>query len=110
MKEVKWNDSAKSYIRSLDLELRREIGALIMSLQRGRVLGMPQSKPMKSIHKNAYELRVKDSSGAYRVIYVLALKDKVVIPHAFMKKTQRTPKKDIDLSIKRLKELLNETK
>jgi phage-related protein len=71
---------------------------------------MPQSKPFKTIHKNAYELRVKDKKGVYRVIYVLCIEGVILIPHAFTKKTQKTPKKEIDLSIIRLKELLNEIK
>lgn len=110
MKKIIWNESAKQFVRSLNVELKKEIGSLIMILQSGHNLGEPQSKPMKSIHKNAYELRVKDKSGQFRVIYVLALKDQIIISHAFAKKTQKTPKKEIDLSIKRLKEILDENK
>lgn len=65
---------------------------------------------MKSIHANAHELRIKDKKGIYRVIYVLNIGDQVLIPHAFTKKTQKTPKKEIELSIKRLQELIDETK
>jgi len=81
-----------------------------MILQSSRTLGEPQSKPMKSVHKNAYELRIKDKKGIYRVIYILNIGNQIYIPHAFTKKTQKTPKKEIDLSIKRLQELINETK
>ena len=88
MKEVIWNEGAKSFIRELDVESRREIGTLLMVIQSGNFLGEPQAKPMKSIHRNAYELRIKDRKGNYRVIYVLALKDTILIPHAFTKKTQ----------------------
>ena len=109
MKRVLWNTKAKEFVRSLDVDTKREIGALLMILQSGMPLGEPQSKPMKTIHRSAYELRVKDRKGAYRVIYVLIEGDRILIPHAFVKKTQKTPKKEIELSIKRLKELLNET-
>ncbi len=110
MKEIKWNQKAKDFIRSLDDDTKCEIGTWLRILQEGRTLGEPQSKPMRSIHKNAYELRIKDKKGAYRVIYVLSIGDKILIPHAFTKKTQKTPQKEIEVSIKRLKELLNETK
>lgn len=110
MKKVKWNEKAKAYVKSLDSEVKKEIGSLLLTLQRGRFLSEPQSKPFKQIHKNAYELRVKDSKGAYRVIYVLCLEGKVLIPHAFTKKAQKTPQKEINLSISRLKELLDENK
>ncbi len=81
-----------------------------MMLQQGQGLREPQSKPMKSIHTKAHELRVKDKKGAYRVIYVLSFQDQILIPHAFTKKTRKTPQIEIELSIKRLKELLNENK
>jgi len=101
---------ARNFVRGLDLETKREIGALLMLIQSGEMLGEPQSKPMKSIHKNAYELRIKDRKGNYRVIYILSLEDEILIPHAFTKKTQKTANKEVNLSIKRLQELLNETK
>lgn len=75
-------------------------------IQMGESLEMPQSKPMKSIHEKAHELRVKDKMGAHRIIYVLNLDDRILIPHAFTKKTRKTPQKEIELSIKRLKEIL----
>lgn len=109
MKEIKWNEKARDFVRSLDLETKKEIGALLMILQFGKTLGEPQSKPIKSIHKNAFELRIKDNVGIHRVIYILKVRDKILIPHAFTKKTQKTPKKEIELSISRLKELLDET-
>jgi phage-related protein len=81
-----------------------------MLIQSGHLLSEPQSKPMKNIHKNAHELRVKDKLGLYRIICVLNIGDRVFIPHAFTKKTQKTPSKEIELSIKRLQEFLNENK
>ncbi len=110
MKTIIWNLKAREFVRGLDVETKKEIGALLMLLQNGEILQQPQSKPMKMIHSGAYELRIKDARGIYRVIYVLAIKDKILIPHAFTKKTQKTSKKDIEVSIQRLQELLDEKK
>lgn len=110
MKKIEWNSKAREFVKALDTETKKEIGSLLLMLQNGEILQQPQSKPMKVIHSAAYELRIKDSKGAYRVIYVLAIQGKILIPHAFTKKTQKTPQKEIELSIKRLKELLNEEK
>ncbi len=110
MKEIKWNLNAREFVRSLDVETKREIGTLLMMIQSGTRLGEPQSKPMKIIHQNAHELRIKDRKGVYRVIYVLNIGAKIFIPHAFTKKTQKTPQKEIELSIKRLQEMINENK
>jgi len=110
LKKITWNTKARDFVRDLDDETKIEIGTLLMMLQMGESLGEPQSKPMKSIHAKAHELRVKDKKGTYRVIYVLSLGDQILIPHAFTKKTQKTPRKEIELSIKRLREMTNEIK
>lgn len=108
MKQIKWNIHAREFVRSLDNETKREIGTLLMLLQNGVKLREPQAKSIKVVHQGAYELRIKDRKGIYRVIYVLALGEKILIPHAFMKKTQKTPLREIEVSRKRLKELLDE--
>jgi len=53
-------------------------------------------------------LRVKDKNGENRIIYALILKDKILIPHAFRKKTSKTPQKEMNTALRRLKELINE--
>ena len=100
----------KKQVKSFATNLRKELGALLLILQRGGVLGMPQSRPMRTVHKSAFELRIKDKSGIYRVFYVLFDKDKILIPHTFIKKTQKTPMKEIQIAKKRLERLINENK
>ena len=63
---------------------------------------------MKTIHPKCFELRVKDAEGAYRIIYLLATQDRIFIPHVFQKKTQKTSRKDIEATKKRIKEMLRE--
>ncbi|MAV90977.1 MAG: hypothetical protein CL676_06115 [Bdellovibrionaceae bacterium] len=109
MTKVIWNKSAKNTVRAFSEDVRKEIGALLMILQQGRNLGMPQSKPMKQVHSSAFELRIKDGAGIYRVFYVLFDRGKILIPHAFTKKTQKTPPKEIDTAKKRLRRLIDET-
>lgn len=106
MKEIVWNDKAREFVKSLEPDTKREIGTLLLLLQRGHFLGMPQSKPMKNIHKNAHELRIKDRKGTYRVIYILNVGDKILIPHAFTKKTQKTSFSEIEITQRRLSEML----
>ncbi|MEW8200855.1 MAG: type II toxin-antitoxin system RelE/ParE family toxin [Candidatus Thiodiazotropha endolucinida] len=60
---------------------------------------------MASIGKGVKEIRVKGTTGAYRVIYIAKLEDAIHVLHAFQKKTQKTRKADIDLAKKRLKKL-----
>ncbi len=76
-------------------------------MQMGQRLGMPFTRVMKDISKGVEEIRIKDTSGTYRVFYFTRLQDTILIFHAFKKKTQKTPKKEIDLGRRRLKEMLN---
>jgi phage-related protein len=61
---------------------------------------------MNSIGKGVWEIRIKDESGQFRVIYIAKLKDTVYVLHCFQKKTQKTAQKDLELSNKRLRELI----
>jgi len=58
-------------------------------------------KPLPSVGPGAYEMRVRDRVGLYRVIYVAKFKHAVYVLHAFQKKTRKTPKADIELAARR---------
>ena len=74
------------------------------SVQRGQ---QPEDfKPMPAIGKGVEEIRIWDDSGTYRVIYTARLGNAVYVLHAFQKKTQAIPKRDIDLAKTRYAELL----
>lgn len=57
------------------------------------------------IGKGVHELRFRDRAGIYRVIYVLLGANEIWLLHAFIKKTDQTPKQNIELVQKRLKEV-----
>ena len=63
-------------------------------------------KPMPSIGKGVEELRMRDDTGTYRVVYTARLADAVYVLHAFQKKTSATAKHDIELAKKRFTELM----
>lgn len=52
------------------------------------------------------EIRVSDSTGAYRVIYLARRPEAVYVFHAFHKKTQATPRRDLEIAKGRFKQLL----
>ena len=62
-------------------------------------------KPMSEIGSGVQEIRIKDTSGEYRVIYVAKFGDDVVVLHAFKKTTQKTSMHDKKLAAKRYKEV-----
>jgi phage-related protein len=103
MKDVEFLGTSLEAVRAFPRDARREVGFQIERLQNG--LEPDSWKPMKTIGKGVRELRVRPANGAYRVIYLATLPDAIYVLHAFEKKTQATPQKDIDLAITRFKTL-----
>jgi phage-related protein len=87
-------------------DIREDLADLVARLDAGLMFSMPISRPMPAIGKGVHELRLKDRSGIYRVIYVFLGQADIWLLHGFKKKTQSTPKQNIELAQKRLKELL----
>jgi len=106
VKQAHFHPKARAAIQEFPGEIKRELGKAIFDLQKGEKLSMPLSRPMPSVAPGVEELRVKDSTGAYRVFYFTRLADAIVVFHAFGKKTQKTPQREIDVGKKRLKEML----
>ena len=85
----------------MPVSVRRQIGVELMRVQFG---GEPTDfKSMPTIGPGAYEIRVRDISGAYRAIYVAKFEAAVYVLHAFQKKTQQTAKADLALAQARYK-------
>ena len=64
------------------------------------------SSPCRPIGKGVQEIRVWDDAGTYRVIYTAHVADAVYVLHAFQKKTQATPKHEIDTARTRFAQLM----
>ena len=62
-------------------------------------------KPMPTIGAGVREIRIRDTAGAYRVIYVATLAAAIHVLHAFEKKSQKTVQRDLDLATTRLRQL-----
>ena len=103
MRPVRFLGDSLKCLRDFPESARHDAGYQLDKVQRGE---QPEDfKPMAVIGKGVEEIRITDESGAYRVIYVARRADAVYVLHAFQKKTQATPKKDIDTARKRLAQL-----
>ncbi len=87
---------------------RREAGFELSTVQAG--LQPSDWKPMSTVGVGAVEIRIKDASGIYRVIYVARFEEAVYVLHAFEKKTRKTRKADIALAKARFKALAEQRK
>jgi phage-related protein len=83
-------------------EARIEAGFLLRRLQQGEALSMPQARPMPSIGRRCYELRIRDEDQNWRIMYRIDA-DAVVLLEVFGKKTGKTPKRVIDACRERLR-------
>jgi phage-related protein len=95
-------------IRSFPQPARRQVGEAILELQKGARLTMPLSRPMTTVGTGVHEIRVRDAAGIYRAFYLVKSARGVIVFHAFEKRTQQTPQREIDLGRKRLREMSDE--
>lgn len=68
----------------------------------GPDLGMPHTRAMGD---GLFELRLKSAEGIARVFYCTFIERKIVILHQFIKKTDKTPKRELNIARKRIKEV-----
>lgn len=109
-KPIKFIGSALDDLRAFPSAARRDAGFQLDQVQKGR--NPDDWKPMPTIGPGVNEIRVREASGTYRVIYVAKFAGAVYVLHCFQKKMQRTSKHDLELAESRyremVKELLNE--
>ncbi|GBF17436.1 hypothetical protein Br6_04842 [Rhodococcus sp. Br-6] len=99
MKSIEFIGTALADLRAFPDTARREAGHQLDRVQHG--LDPTDRKPMPTIGPGVQEIRIRDSHGAFRVIYLAKLADRVVVLHCFQKKTQKTAKADLDLATRR---------
>lgn len=102
VKPISFLGDSLARLRDFPEDARSEAGYQLSEVQRGN--DPDDWKPMKAIGPGVREIRVREASGAFRVIYLATLADRVLVLHAFQKKTQQTPRRDIELAARRLRE------
>lgn len=101
MKSIVFLGDSLDIIRAFPEQARRQIGFELRQVQHG--LDPSDWKSMKIVGSSVREIRVRDASGAFRVLYTASLADAVYVLHAFQKKTQKTEKRELDVAILRLR-------
>lgn len=89
---------AEEYILGLDLKMRSKIIRTIQLLQ--NVGGNMREPYSKSLGDGIFELRAQVGNNISRVLYFFIVGERVILTNGFTKKTQKTPKKEIDLAKK----------
>lgn len=90
------DEPVKDYIKELSVKDRAKIEGCLYTLSITGRLDMPHGRKMVG-HKDLFEVR----AGRHRIFYAF-FEGEVVLLHAFMKKSQETPKGEIELAVRRL--------
>lgn len=102
-KPLEFLGSALDDLRAFPEKARRAAGYQLDRVQHG--LEPDDWKPMPDIGQGVQEIRIRDGSGAFRVVYVAKLAGAVYVLHCFQKKTNKTAQSDLDLAAKRYRGL-----
>lgn len=98
------NRAVEAEIAALPVDIRAKLAHIVelMVAVGPQRMREPHVKPLRD---KLWEMRMRGQDGIARAIYVLAHERRIVILHAFTKKTQKTPPEAMRLALKRLKEL-----
>ena len=102
--DLKRNEPAADFIDSLPVETQAEVLRTMELLARyGVLLKEPYSKRIKG---KIRELRIVDLHGHVRILYFTSTGRRFVILHGFVKKSGKTPKREIDIAEKRMSDFM----
>ena len=107
MKPVIFIGASLHDLKDFPQKARREAGFQIYNVQSGR--NPDDWKPVKAVGTGVIEIRIHED-GEFRVILVAKFEEAIYILHAFQKKSQKIPKKNVQLAKTRYEQVLEERK
>lgn len=101
---VNGKQPARNFLLSLDIKMRAKMSMVISILQdNGYELRAPYSKHLTD---GIFELRAKVGSSITRVLYFFYFGNKIILTNGFIKKTLKTPAKEIEKALKYRKDYI----
>jgi phage-related protein len=98
------NELAKAEIAALPSDIRAKLLHIVELMETfgPQQMREPHVKPLRD---KLWEMRMAGKDGIARAIYILATGRRIVILHAFVKKTQKTPPQAIRIALARVQEI-----
>jgi len=98
------NETVDAELAELPADMRARVVRISELIES---VGLPNVKEphVRHVRGQLWEIRLKGKAGIARALYVAAKEQRVVIVRAFIKKTEKTPTREIDLALQRAKEL-----
>jgi len=100
------NAVARAEVSALPLDMRTRFTRFGDMLQANGLAGLREPYA-KHLTGKLWELRLKGRDGIARSIYVTASGQRLIVLRTFVKKTEKTPPREIDLALARMKEIDN---
>jgi phage-related protein len=107
-KEIRWVGSAYEDLLGFPDDARRQAGFQLGKVQAG--VEPDDWKPFDGVGAGTREIRIRDESGAFRVMYVAKFEEAVYVLHCFQKRTQATSRKDRDIAETRYRAVVSTRK
>lgn len=106
---MKWSveflDAAvKSALYELPVDMRASFERIVHLIEDYGLAGMREPY-VKHLEGPLWEMRLKGRDGIARAVYIAIRERRVVVVHVFRKKTQKTPRRDIEAALRRAKEV-----
>jgi phage-related protein len=98
------NAAAQAELNDLPLDMRTHF-ARLTDLFRDRGVAAMREPYAKHLSGKLWELRLKGRDGIARSIYVTASGQRVVVLRTFVKKTEKTPPRELEIALARMKEI-----
>lgn len=107
-KEIRWIGSTYDDLLAFPDEPRRSAGFQLGKVQVG--LDPDDWKPFDDVGAGTKEIRIRETGGIYRVMYVAKFEEAVYVLHCFQKKTRSTSKQDKGIAEARYRAVVNARK
>lgn len=99
------NSPVLEFIRTLEVKERSKILACLKSIEE---MGTDSPRvEFRQIRGKLWEIKIHAQKSSYRIFYVLLSKESIVLLHAYKKKSQKAPEKELNIADKRLLEVLD---
>ncbi len=98
------NGPVEEFLKSLDLKTQARFDYSIRQLQ---ALNTRAGEPLvKHIEGKLWELRRESGTNIYRVFYFFYTGRRIIFLHGFQKKTQKTPRREIEMAQQRMEDFI----
>jgi phage-related protein len=105
-KELRWLGSSYADLLTFPYEPRKTAGFQLGKVQAG--LEPDDWKPFSEVGAGVREIRIRDSQGIYRILYVAKFEEAIYVLHCFQKKTQASSQQDKHIAQARYRTILQE--